>query len=261
MPGAPLDLDAEARRRGRESTGTGALSGAATGGALGTAVLPGIGTAVGAGIGAIAGGIGGALSGRRSATQRLQDELLQKEIGAADRGELGLTQSEKDRLIQDETLAAGSRIQAQQADIARQNMASGGGFSGHVAQLQRDLAGQEAQNAASASRYAEDTSRAQEDRRYQQLTADLNQKAFDDAQGQMAARARTQGAIDSAVATTAELLQSSAGDSLRNALGIVDGATADDALLRATAEELEREYGGDTGAFISTAPPLGTHLA
>lgn len=268
-----IDLTQDAKRKSAAGIGTGGMSGAATGAAIGSALgtaVPGLGNLVGAGIGAGVGALGGALAGglgaKRTEAEKLRDDLLQKEINAAEAGQLGMNQSEKDRLIQDQTAAAGSRIQAQQADIARQQLAGGGGFSGNFAALQRDLAGQEAETAAQGSRFAEEASRAQEQQRFNQLTADLNQRAETEAQARLMRQAQQAQAINQILGVVGDMAGQAGTNALREGLGEVDLTNLTPAQQRALQIALtsafREEFGAPASLALDNAPiPAPANLA
>jgi len=136
-----------------KGAGTGASAGVGMGAALGTALLPipGVGTAVGAGVGLLAGAIGGAMK-KEDPLKKQQRMLLQQEIARMRRGELGLSQSEKDQRIAQANLTAGAQIQAAQLEATRQQ--GGGGFSGQEAEERRKMQDAQATVAAQASAQA-----------------------------------------------------------------------------------------------------------
>ena len=159
-PTNPYDPNKTATGQSFGAVGAGALKGAGTGAAVGSMFgLPG--AAIGAGVGALAGGIGGGISSRRSSAEKLRQDMLAADTARMQAGQLGMTQSEKDAAIADQTRAAGATIQAQQADIARRAL-SGGAFSGRFGELQRQLAGETAEATAQASRDVQEKSREQE---------------------------------------------------------------------------------------------------
>ena len=96
------------------------------------------------------GAFGGVKAKKRFNTMLLGD--LQK----MQEGTLGLSDSEKNRVAEGAQMAAGAQAAAQQSDIQRAALAGGANpFTGHAAQLSRDI-GQQAQGAAAQARVAAD---------------------------------------------------------------------------------------------------------
>ena len=265
---AIYDPNKEATRNSLTATGTGAMQGAATGAAVGSLVpfIPGA-PLVGAGIGAGVGALSGALKSRRSSAQKMQDDLLAKNAALAEQGAMGLTQSQQDRMIADQTRAAGAQIQANQAQIARQGLA-GGGFSGRYADLQRSLAGDMGEQTAAASRFAHEASLGAEQARNQQLRGDLAQKAAETERLRAQQAQQASNAVSSLGTMLQDYVASEAGQEWLEGLGIVDRAELADPEYR---QELAAELvqmgidvsdigGGDLSAGMGWSPDKSFNL-
>ncbi len=80
------------------------------------------------------------------------NKLLYQDVQALKEGDLGLSEAEKDQMAQAQQAAAAQQAQAQQEELNRQQMASGGGYSGRYAETAREL-GAEAGEAGAAAGY------------------------------------------------------------------------------------------------------------
>lgn len=99
------------------------------------------------------------LSGAMGAVEANRE--LMKDVEAMREGDLGLSEQEREQLASEAQTAAGAQIQAQQAELTRERMGSGGGFGGQYAEMQQQLGGQAAEAGARA--------RADADKMSQQL--------------------------------------------------------------------------------------------
>jgi hypothetical protein len=160
------------------NAGTSALKGAGYGAAAG-AMIGGpaapVTAAIGAGIGGTVGLVGGAL---KSVDQMEKERraFLEQETAAAKAGELGYSESEKQRQVARIQQAGAANIQAQQTNLARQHQ-SDGGFSGQYAALQRSLGDKGADIGVRAMGGVEDASQRQEVSRYSNLMSGLSDHA------------------------------------------------------------------------------------
>jgi hypothetical protein len=184
-----LSIEEEQKQRERQGLIGGALGGAATGASAGFQLGGAPGAVIGGLGGAVAGGVFGKKKAAGSAVEQFQDAQLSKEMRLAEQGRLGLTGAEKDRQIAAGQQAALTQVQGQQAELARAQASgaaplSGGGFS----QLQRQLAGTEAQAGVGASQQVEQASREREAERFGMLREDLAAAAPQHAARNQAAR-------------------------------------------------------------------------
>jgi len=87
------------------------------------------------------------------------NQLLRQDVKALQEGELGLSEQEKDTMASKQQTLAGQQIGAQQEEINRQQLGSGGGFAGQYAEMSQALGGQAAQAGAQAYAGADEVSR------------------------------------------------------------------------------------------------------
>lgn len=85
-------------------------------------------------------------------------EILRADVEAMKAGDLGLSEQEREQLASKAQTAAGAQIQAQQAQLARERMAGGGGFGGQYAELQQQLGAQAGEAGARARAAADEAS-------------------------------------------------------------------------------------------------------
>ena len=85
--------------------------------------------------------------------------LLRDDVEALQNQELGLSGNEKDQFAAKQQELAGQQVGAQQTEINRQQMSSGGGFSGEYSAASQQLGGQAAQAGAQAYGQADEVSR------------------------------------------------------------------------------------------------------
>jgi len=254
-------FDEEARRRQAGGALAGGIPGTATGAAVGTALGPG-GTIAGAIIGGGIGALSGLQKTKRSSIDKLRDDLLEKELLDAQRGELGLSQAEKDRQIADAQEVANARIQSQQADIARSQLGSGDTFSGQFAELQRNLAGRESTAGVEASRQVEDRSRQQEQQRFAALQPQLIQKSIEDAAARASVQQRLANAATSGLSALATGIESGALQGILSGLGKGSRADMSAEELAAVEEEMKLRFGDQLGSTdLATDPSAVAGLA
>ena len=237
-------FDDEARRRQRESALAGSLKGATTGASIGM-----IGGAPGAIAGGIIGGgigaLGGALGQRRTGAEKFREGLLESEMVAAEKGQLGLSAAEKQKHMAAAQQAAGDLVGAQQTQLARQNMAGPQGFSGQQSALQRSLAGTATEAGAMASAQAEQLSLQQEQQRLAALRAQLEGRVIEDRATEAALQQQMEGAVTGTTGALSTFLGGEAGQALLEGLGLGAGAdlSAQPELMPAVDEELLTRYG------------------
>ncbi len=85
-------------------------------------------------------------------------EILRADVEAMKAGDLGLSEQEREQLASKAQTAAGAQIQAQQAQLARERMAGGGGFGGQYAEMQQQLGAQAGEAGARARAAADEAS-------------------------------------------------------------------------------------------------------
>jgi len=104
------------------------------------------------------------------------NKLLYQDVQALKEGDLGLSEAEKDQMAQAQQAAAAQQAQAQQEELNRQQMASGGGYSGRYAETARELGAEAGEAGAAARSEADRVSREQAEARRSEILQRLERQ-------------------------------------------------------------------------------------
>jgi hypothetical protein len=152
-------------RFGSGSSGSGSSGSSGNAGTAETTV--GAGTGIYANqnpdvLGTVAGSNLGIASGQWAGLEA--NRLLASDVEAMKKGELGMSQAEKDQASQMQAAGAAMQAQTQQQELARNQMA-GGGYSGQYAEAARGVGDVAAQTEATARAEQDEISRQQAEAR------------------------------------------------------------------------------------------------